>query len=369
MTRRIRVLWLIKGLGPGGAEELLASSAQVADHETFHYRAAYVRPDKDRLVPRLEAHQVSCTLIGGGRLGAYLWPLRLRRLMAGADVVHAHSPLLAGAARLVNLTLPPASRPVLVSTEHNLWPRFGKATRWLNGLTANLDARRWAVSNEVLKSMWPGRRAGAEVLVHGIVPASPPPGGTRERVRHQLGVDDRSVVAISVGNYRVQKDYPNLLRAARIALDLVPNLVFWIVGQGPLEEEVKALHAELGLGDRVELLGYRADVRDLLHGADLFCLGSQHEGLPVAIMEAMAAGLPVVATAVGGVGEAVSDGVNGRLVPPHDSQRLGEAIAAVALDESMRGEWGAASCSLSGRFDIRAAVETQQAAYRVLVRP
>lgn len=362
------MLWLIKGLGPGGAEELLASSAQVADHDAFQYRAAYVRPDKDRLVPRLEANHVPTTLIGAGRLGGYLWPLRLRPLMAGADVVHAHSPLLAGAARLVNLTLPPARRPVLVSTEHNLWPRFGTATRWLNGLTANLDAQRWAVSNEVVKSMWPSRRAGADVLVHGIVPASSPPEGTRERVRREQGVDDRAVVAMSVGNYRVQKDYPNLLRAARIALDHVPNLVFWIVGQGPLEEEVKALHVELGLGDRVRLLGYRADVRDLLQGADLFCLGSQHEGLPVAIMEAMAAGLPIVATAVGGVGEAVTDGVNGRLVPAHDAELLGAAIADVAGDDGSRSSFAAASRSMSERFDISIAVATQQAAYRGLVK-
>ena len=364
----VRVLWLIKGLGPGGAEQLLVSTAQVADHERFTFEVAFVRPDKTRLVPALEAQQVTCRLIGDTGHGRFTWPLRLRPLLRTADIVHAHSPLMAALARLIRLTLLRRQRPALASTEHNRWPRFGRVTRLLNGVTAPLDDQRWAVSEEVRASMWPSRRAGVEVLVHGIVLDDGPPPGTRERVRAELGVDPETVVAITVANYRRQKDYPNLLRAARIALDADPALVFWIVGQGPLEDEVTALHAELGLGERVRLLGYRADVAELLRGADLFCLASEHEGLPVAVMEAEAAGLPVVATAVGGVPEAVTDGVDGTLVPPHDATALAAGILGLAQDVDRRARYGEQSRTSSARFDIRRAVEVQQLAYERLTR-
>ena len=86
---------------------------------------------------------------------------------------------------------------------------------------------------------------------------------------------------------------------------------FAAVGQGPLADEVAALHASLGLGDRFLLLGFRRDVHDLMAAADVFTLASAHEGLPVAVMEAFAAGLPVVATAVGGVPQQVTDGRRG----------------------------------------------------------
>ncbi|MFZ1411276.1 MAG: glycosyltransferase [Micropruina sp.] len=366
-TAPIRILWLIKGLGPGGAEQLLVSSARVADHQRFRFSTAFVRPDKTRLVPRLEAEGVSCTLIGAGRWGQYVWPIRMRRLMRRADLVHAHSPLLAGVARLLALTIPRSERPIMVSTEHNMWPRFGRLTRWLNALTAPLDAQRWAVSREVRESMWPSRRAGAEVLIHGIVTEEAPPSATRERLRAELEVPPNAVVGITVGNYRRQKDYPNLLRAARQALDANPELVFWAVGQGPLEREVFALHAELGLGDRFRLLGYRADVAELLTAADFFCLGSEHEGLPVAVMEAMAASLPVVATRVGGVGEAVTEGVSGLLVPRHDAAALATGLLAMAADGPERARMGAAAKQSSARFDIRNAMTVQQDRYQALV--
>ncbi len=153
---RVRVLWLIKGLGPGGAEQLLVSSARVADHDRFDYRAAYVRPDKGQLVPALSAEGVPADLIGEGRLGHLWWPWRLRRIMRDVDIVHAHSPLLAGVARLTARTIPPRHRPVTVSTEHNVWGNFSLPTRLLNASTARLDQQRWAVSGEVRRSMWGG---------------------------------------------------------------------------------------------------------------------------------------------------------------------------------------------------------------------
>jgi glycosyltransferase involved in cell wall biosynthesis len=365
-ARPVRVLWLIKGLGPGGAEQLLVSSARVGDHARFRYSAAYLRPDKVQLVPALEEAGVHTVLLRGTerRLG---WLPTLRRLMRDQDVVHAHSPLLAGTARLIAITLPPRRRPAVVSTEHNVWGSFALPTRLLNAVTAPLDRRRWAVSEEVRRSMWGGLGRGVQVLVHGVVQSDGPRDEeTRARVRRDLGIPEDAVVAITVANLRREKDYPNLLRAAQLVLGRSPGLVVLAVGQGPLEQEVASLHRELDLGERVRLLGHRTDVPDLLAASDLFVLASAHEGLPVSIMEAMLAGLPVVATAVGGVPEAVDDGVTGALVPAHDAPALADALESLVADPERRASMGAAARARGRRFDISTAIEVQQNAYAEL---
>lgn len=366
---RIRVLWLIKGLGPGGAEQLLLSSARVADHDRFDYTAAFVRPDKSHLVPALERSGVACELLTSGRLGSIMWPLRLRRRMRHADIVHAHSPLLAGVARIAARTLPRSQRPVTVSTEHNIWDNFALPTRLLNALTARLDARRWAVSGEVKRSMWRGLGRSATVLVHGIVRGeSRAEADARSRVRAEIGIAPDAPVSITVANLRREKDYPNLLRAAAHALAENPQLVMLAVGQGPLTDEIADLHRKLKLGERFKLLGYRSDVGELLAAADLFVLSSAHEGLPVSIMEAMSAGLPIVATSVGGVPEAVTNGETGRLVPPGDSEKLADAILQIAADPVARARMGEAATVRSKEFDIRTAVTVQQQAYAELAK-
>lgn len=361
---RIRVLWLIKGLGPGGAEQLLVSSARVADHDRFRYTTAYVREDKGHLAPMLQANGVTTTLLRGG---TRQWVPRLRSLMGQADIVHSHSPLLASIARALARTIPRARRPITVSTEHNVWGNFSTPTRLVNALTAPLDQHRWAVSTPVRESMWPPIRSGAEVLTHGIVLTDRPSEQDPVATRRALGLPDDAIVVITVANLRPEKDYRNLLRAAAIAIERDPRVHLIAVGQGPLEAQIAEEHRRLGLANRVQLLGYRTDVPQLLAASDIFVLASRTEGLPVAIMEAMAQGLPVVATAVGGVPEAVIDGRTGRLVPPGDSTALANALLELAADGGLRRDWGTNALEESTRFDITTAVARQQEEYLALV--
>ncbi len=116
----VRVLWLIKGLGPGGAERLLLSHAQRADRDRFDYGAAYVLPAKDHLVAELDALDVPCELLSAD--GNWARRLRHRLVEAPVDIVHVHSPRLAVTARLLTRTLGRA-RPAVMYTEHNVWPR------------------------------------------------------------------------------------------------------------------------------------------------------------------------------------------------------------------------------------------------------
>src|SRR5690606_6967933 len=139
------------------------------------------------------------------------------------------------------------------------------------------------------------------------------PADQRAAVRADLQVRDDEVAVFTVANLRRQKAYPDLLQAASRALEREPRLRFFAVGQGPLRAELERLHAQLELGDRFRFLGYRDDVERLLAGADLVVMASVFEGFPLAVMEALAAGVPVVATRVGGVPEAITDGVEGIL--------------------------------------------------------
>ena len=364
---RVRVLWLVKGLGPGGAEQLLLLAAGVTDRARFDYRLSYVRADKTHLVPELKAIGVLPERLGAGSTRRGGWILDLRRAMSSADVVHAHSPVLASVARLVARTIRPSRRPAVVTTEHNEWTSHRTPTRVLNGLTAPLDAHHWAVSDQVRQTVWPSRRDGYEVLIHGIDPGSVRPGPlARDRLRSDLGVADDEVLSLTVANLRRNKDYPTLLRAARVALDAEPGLRFAAVGQGPLAQEVAALHTTLGLGDRFLLLGFRRDVHDLMAAADVFTLASAHEGLPVAVMEAFAHGLPVVATAVGGLPQQVTDGVQGLLVPPGRPEALADALLTLARDPGLRARMGAAALSRAADYDIRRAVREQERVYAEL---
>lgn len=362
----IGVLWLIKGLGPGGAEQLLLLSAGVADRSRFDYRIVFLRPDKTHLVGEFEALGLVPERIGGPRSFPD-WPLRLRQILREVDVVHPHSPVVGSVARLLAFTLPRSERPAIVYTEHNEWTSHRLPTRLLNALTARLDDRHWAVSRQVKDTIWPALRGSYEVLIHGIDTRNvAPTEGARDRVRAELGLEPDQILAVTVANLRRNKDYPNLLNAALRATEAEPRLRFAAVGQGPLEEELRALHSELGLGDRFRFLGYRRDIHDILAAADLFVLGSAHEGLPVAMMEAFAAGLPVVATAVGGLPDAVTEGVHGRLVPPHDSAALADAVVGLVRDQELRATMSAAVRERSADYDIRTAVAEQERTYAEL---
>jgi glycosyltransferase involved in cell wall biosynthesis len=302
----VRVLWLTKGLGPGGAERLLVEMARTLDRRRVDVTAAYVLPWKDHLAGELEVAGVRTVCLSKTRRDPR-WPWRLRRLLADGevDVVHAHSPVPAVAARLAALTLPRHRRPTVITTEHNTWTSHHPVTRWANRLTGRRDAATFAVTDEARSTIRGAAAGRALVLVHGIdvagTAARPP--GERQRIRAELGLSDDEVVIGTVANFRAQKDYPNLLAAAARLVERQVPFRLVAVGQGQLEAEILKQRDELGLADHVILAGFRPDAVGVMGACDIFVLASAWEGLPVAVMEALALGLPIVATNVGGVAE------------------------------------------------------------------
>lgn len=371
----IRVLWLIKGLGPGGAEQLLVNHAAVRDREEFAYEAAYLVSEKSHHASTLEALGVPVTMLDAGREADVRWARRLRELVVDheIDVVHIHSPYVAAVARVALQSLPSTTRPAIVSTEHNRWPRHSRATRWANLLTFPLDDAHVAVSEDVRRTITPGLRWPVQVITHGVdVPRVHALTAQRSAVRAELAIDDDEIVVGTVANFRAEKAYEVWIDAAAAALrgrdEHTPRLRFVSIGQGPLEPVMRARVAALDAGDRIQLLGYQQDATRLMTSFDIFTLASRHEGLPVSLMDAMALGLPVVATRVGGIPEAVTSGQEGTLVPSGDAYALARACLDLANDPERLRRMGAASLARGADFDIRLAVDRLERLYRASAR-
>lgn len=360
----LRVLWLTKGLGPGGTERLLVAHARVGDHDRFDYRAAYLRPDKVHLTGELRDLGVPSTCLGAATPADLRWLWRLRRMLVREriDVLHVQSPSVAPFARLVARTVRP--RPRVVYTEHNTWSSYRPGTRWANRLTYRLDDAHVAVSEEVRRSTPARVQRQLDTVIHGIdVAAVRAQVAERDVVRAELGIGPDEVVIGTVANLRAQKAYPDLLAAAVTVTQRCPQARFVSVGQGPLEAEIKAEHARLGLGDRFVFLGYRPDATRVMAAFDVFTLASLFEGLPVTLMESRALGLPVVVTAVGGLVAHVADGDDGLLVPPGEPAALAEALVRVVEDAELRRRLAQRSAGRAEAFDARTAARAVEARY------
>lgn len=370
MSKPIRVLHLIKGLGAGGAEKLLVSAAHVRDRVAFDYSVVYLLPWKTAFVRDLEDLEVPTRCLGVRHEQDLRWLVRLRRMLEREryDVVHVHSPYVAGMTRFVLRSMSKPTRPRLVSTEHNIWSSHTRASRGLNTATFTIGDAWLAVSDEVRGSIPARLQKRVEVVVQGIVMSDIEHArAQRETVRAELGVRDDDVVIGTVANFRAQKAYPDLLAATRVLAARKVPARFVIVGQGPLEDEIRALHASLGLDGYVDILGYRPDAIRVLGGCDVFALASHYEGYPVAVMEALALGLPVVATAVGGMPEAVREGVEGLLVPARRPDLLADAIEALVRDPVRRLAMGKAAAVRGRRYDIEGAVRRTEQIYRDVI--
>ena len=309
-ARRPRVLHVLKGLGPGGAERLVLNQL-LSSSGDINYSVLRLITEKAHLVNEIERTGATTGVIRGGRS----WPLKLSGAINefDPDIVHVHSPLLASAVR----TLSRLGRidVAVVTTEHNRWPRHHRATRVANRLTAPFDDARFAVSNDVRNTMDERLHTSTVPLDHGVPIAQLSAlKSRRDAYRKELGISADTVVVGIVANFRPEKAYDIFLDAAQRAAEQSPNLHFVVIGQGPGEDEFRRSVSAAGMNSRLSVLGYRNDAAAVMSAFDVFTLTSRHEGKPVSIMEAMALGLPVVATRAGGIPEAVEDGKNLSLI-------------------------------------------------------
>lgn len=364
--RPIRVLVVVKVLGPGGAERLILNAAQTHRRESVVFDCVFLHLDDPRFVADLELAGVRCIQVGEGSATGLVWPRPLRGVIRNGhyDVVHIHSPLFGSFARVATRSIRRSKRPVVVTTEHNTWGAYHPITRVLNSLTSRRDAATVTVSEEVRSSLRGPAHDRARTLVHGtMLEAIREARSRREETRARLGFSTDQLVSGTVANFTTQKDYRTLLDALRRLADTRQGWHHLIVGHGPLEDDVREHIARLRLESHVSVLGRRHDVPEIMGALDVFVLASRWEGLPVVMMEALAAGLPIVATAVGGVQEALADQRAGLLVPAADPDSLAQALDQVLADPALRREMGTAALELSQEFDMRRACATLESIY------
>jgi L-malate glycosyltransferase len=269
-----------------------------------------------------------------------LWPpaiLALARLLRrerpGALVVHDPHAVSAGlvAARL-------GGRVPLVAVRRVDFPLRGPLSRAKYRACDRVIVVSRAISAVVEKGgVLPARM---RLVYEGVPDRAPAPGG-REALE-ALGVPAGVPVVGNVAALTGHKDHATLIEAAALLRPRFPEARLVIAGEGELRPEIEALVRERGLADRVVFAGFRTDLDRLLPAFSVFCLSSRLEGLGTSLLDAMAFGRPVVATAAGGIPEAVEDGVTGRVVKPCDPAALAEALGDVLGDEPRRLAYGAA---------------------------
>jgi glycosyltransferase involved in cell wall biosynthesis len=278
------------------------------------------------------------------------------------DVVHSHMVHANLIARAVRVITP---FPVLVCTLHNLTMAGVKRDRstlfeFLHRVSDGFAERTTAICH-----------AAAEYCIeHRAVPSSKMmvvPNGidcdrfahnpeARKRLREQLGIDN-DFVWLAVGRLELQKAYPTMLRAFAKLNPVRQTLL--ICGGGTLRDQLGSLAAELGIAGRVQFLGLRRDIPEVMSAADAFALSSDMEGLPLVLLQACAAGLPILATNVSGNPEVVIEGVNGYLTPPGAPDAFAQAMARiVALPAADRAALGAAGLRhVTKTFEVEPVVD------------
>ncbi len=386
MTRSegaLRIALALESSGPGGAENMVVQLG-LALRELGH----------EPIVVTLREGWMTERAAAGGlpvwiepqRPGLDLgWVVRFARRLTREriDVLHSHEfamNVFGGAAAVL-------ARVRAVSTIHGKhWIADRKRRAIAYRVLARFGVPVVAVSEDLARYLEAGLGIRRERirLVHNGIPmrkqAARDPGAERDarhssasehtsaaadraEIRRGVGLPDAGVLILAVGNLYPVKDHATLLRA----LPELPGTRVAIAGRGDEEPNLRQLAAELGIETRVHLLGLRDDVDRLLAAADLFVQPSRSEGLPLAVLEAMAAGLPVVATRVGGMGEAVVDGETGILVEPARPDELARALRSLLENEALRTRMGrAARARAEAEFSVETMARRYVALYRAL---
>ncbi len=375
--RRHRIAHVITRLDLGGAQQNTLFCA--AHHDRSRFDVALIAGaggilDADaRRIPDADVHIVPWLRHPVRPVSDLRALLRLRRLFRSCriDLVHTHS---SKAGILGRLAARLAGVPVAVHTVHG-WSFNATQAAPVREVYVQLE-RIAARSTQRLIVVAAGDRAKG--LAHGIgrpeqyvvvrsgidVSEFERPSVPRNEARTRLGFAPEQVVVGTVACLKPQKAPLDFLRAAALAHARDPRLRFLVAGDGELRPAMESLVRDLGLSDVVRLLGWRRDVPDLLHAMDVFLLTSRFEGLPRSVLQAMAAGIPVVATAVDGTPEIVHDGETGLLVPPGRPDLAAQRVLELVADPALRARCvSGARAVLTREFDIRQMVRNLDRLY------
>lgn len=370
MTRVAYVIW---SLGLGGAEQVVIRLAAGLDRRRFEPLICCL---DERGSFAAQAEEAGVEVVAMGKKGpldagaAY----RLARLFRSRRIQVVHTHLWGGNVwgRLAALG---ARVPKIVISEHNLDTWKKRHHFLIDRALAPATTRLVAVSHQV-REFYEARGVGRgrwQVIYNGVDTRLVPARG-RGAAFLDLGLAPDTPVVALIGRLVPAKAPGVFLRAVAQAAVQVPALRALIVGDGPLRSEIEAEALRLGLAERVVFMGIRKDVPELLAGLNAVLFSSVREGLSLTMLEAMAARVPVVATAVGGTPELITHGRTGLLVPPGQPEQLAQALVGLLLDPAASAAiQEAARTCVEERFSLASMVEAHEALYEgqlgVGVRP
>jgi len=346
----LHIVQIIDNLIIGGAQKLLVTLASQAEANRLELTIVSLSLNNDRVIlDELASLGTKVIIFPAQHLLDLRCIFRLSRFLSGKnfDLVQCH---LTYANIIGTLCGRLASLPV-VTTLHSTEDVLQEFHTFIGVLETwtirHLAKRVVAVGYSIADSFQERLRGRAIDVIPNAVPI-PARITEKERLelRKEITGDMGKKIVISVGRIALPKGYEDLVTAFSFLVPSHPNLVLILIGDGPLFEEIRNLISRLSLEKNVLLLGAREDVPRLLAASDLYVSSSHWEGLPLAILEAMMAGLPIVATRVGDIPSVVTADI-GLVVPPHQPESIAEAIAKLLDEPANLRQMGAAGRALA----------------------
>jgi glycosyltransferase involved in cell wall biosynthesis len=358
---KIRVLQLMENFKVGGAEKVGLLLARHLNRERFEVIPCALR-QTGPLEEEMRAAGIDYRVLGIHRRSILTGPLFATNLRCtiqalantlsdlSIDIIHAHlteCTILAvlAAHRVGSVRVCGTAHSVVLSAKRGRLSPRGFLFRAVAGRILSHTDRIIACSEEVMRALKLHMGVSSDrvlTIPNGVEENDLLNQASRSSLRHMLGIPEDRPIVVSVGRLSVEKGFPDL-QDALASIQAQQRPLTLIVGDGPKRAELESRTKAMGLDRDILFLGYRRDVPAVLAASDLFVLASHWEGLPLGLLEAMAAGLATVVTAVGGNPQVVAEGVSGLLVPAGDKQALGQAISALLQDPLRRERMGQAA--------------------------
>lgn len=366
--KKIKIMQITHDLNYGGLQKLVVDISKNLDKSRYQVSVCTLR-ESGSLEEELVMSGIKVIKLPSAKNGAdYLsfWKLSSILREERPDIIHTHNtqPFIEGGIAAIL-----AKIPVHVHTDHGRQFPDKKRYMFAEWVFSHFANQMVAVSENLKEdiSKYEGIRTDKiKVILNGIDGNKYKNKIDKNKKRKELNIDNRNNPILGfVGRLSPEKGLIYLIKAMKLLVKEFPNILLLIVGEGALLEELKRETKALGMEQNIRFIGPRSDINEILGILDIFVLPSLREGLPLVLLEAAAASLPIVATDVGGNRQVVKHGTNGLLVKHGDATSLYNAIKKMIMDEAMRKEFGCKSFDLFiNNFTIETMIKKYEDIYQ-----